>query len=245
MKPWLVCHMMQSLDGRIDCDMVEKISGNEYYYALEELNCPSHIEGKRSYQKHQCGEKGFASDKASPIGKETYFIASNEPGYKISLDNPGELLWDNTDNAARLCIVSERASRQYLDYLRSRDISYIVTGKRKINLGRAVEILAAKFRLKRIAVVGGGRINGAFLEAGLIDELSVMIAPGIDGRVGQPALFDNLPEDAFLPLPLKFSSVKTMANNVLWARYLVENRNHYHKADTTPALIQLKEEPAD
>lgn len=243
MKPWLICHMMQSLDGRIDCDMVDKISGNEYYYALEELDCPSHIEGKRSYQKHQCGKNGFKADKAVAMGKETYFIASNEPGYKISLDNPGELLWDKTDNTARLCIVSEQASRQYLDYLRSRDISYIATGRQQINLGRAMEILASKFRLKRIAVVGGGKINGAFLQAGLIDELSVMIAPGIDGRTGQPALFDNLPADA-LPLPLKFTSVKTMANNVLWARYLVETRNHYQKMDTMPAIVASDEDEA-
>lgn len=236
MKPWLICHMMQSLDGRIDCDMVEKISGNEYSYALEELACPSLIEGKRSCQKHQCGKKGFKAQKPIPMDKETYFIASNEQGYKISLDNPGELLWDKTDNTARLCIVSEQASRQYLDYLRTRDISYIATGRQHINLGRALEILASKFRLKRIAVVGGGKINGAFLQAGLIDELSVMIAPGIDGRTGQPALFDNLPTDA-LPLPLKFTSVKTMANNVLWVRYLVENRDHYRKEETLPAVV--------
>ncbi|MBD5641121.1 MAG: hypothetical protein HDQ91_01715 [Desulfovibrio sp.] len=243
MRPWLVCHMMQSLDGRIDCDMVEKISGNEYYYALEELDCPSLIEGKRSYQKHLCGDTGFKADKPAPMGKEAYFIASNEAGYKISLDNPGELLWDKADNAARLCIVSEQASRQYLDYLRSRGISYIATGRQVINLGRALEILAAKFKLKRIAVVGGGRINGAFLEAGLIDELSVMIAPGIDGRIGQPALFDNLPADA-PPLPLKFKSVKTMANNVLWARYLVENHSHYQKSPTVPAILPDRDEAA-
>lgn len=34
MKPYIVCHMMQSIDGRVACDMVDKISGedesNEY-----------------------------------------------------------------------------------------------------------------------------------------------------------------------------------------------------------------------
>ena len=33
MKPYIVCHMIQSIDGRIACDMVDKIIGDEYYTA--------------------------------------------------------------------------------------------------------------------------------------------------------------------------------------------------------------------
>ena len=29
MRPHIVCHMVASIDGRIDCAMVEKISGDE------------------------------------------------------------------------------------------------------------------------------------------------------------------------------------------------------------------------
>ena len=43
-RPYIVCHMMQSVDGRVDCDMVDKISGDEYYDALESLDCPSYVE---------------------------------------------------------------------------------------------------------------------------------------------------------------------------------------------------------
>ena len=31
MKPYIICHMVASVDGRIDCSMVDKISGDEYY----------------------------------------------------------------------------------------------------------------------------------------------------------------------------------------------------------------------
>ena len=41
MKPYVICHMVASIDGRIDCSMVDKISGEEYYTALEQLDCPS------------------------------------------------------------------------------------------------------------------------------------------------------------------------------------------------------------
>lgn len=41
MRPYIICHMIASVDGRIDCDMTEQIEGgNEYYEALAtaELN---------------------------------------------------------------------------------------------------------------------------------------------------------------------------------------------------------------
>jgi riboflavin biosynthesis pyrimidine reductase len=75
-----------------------------------------------------------------------------------------------------------------------------------------------------VAVVGGGKINGGFLAAGLIDEVSAMIAPGIDGRTEQPALFDGIHnKGGFLPTTLAFNEVKTFPNGVIWARYKVVN----------------------
>ena len=38
MKPYIICHMMSSVDGRIDCDMTEKIGGDEYYEVLKRLD---------------------------------------------------------------------------------------------------------------------------------------------------------------------------------------------------------------
>ena len=42
MRPYIICHMMSLLDGRIDCDVTEQIEdGNEYYDALYKLDCSS------------------------------------------------------------------------------------------------------------------------------------------------------------------------------------------------------------
>lgn len=119
--------------------------------------------------------------------------------------------------------VSERASSQYLDYLRGLGISYIATGKEQIDLQRAMEILHDSFGVERVAVVGGGRINGGFLAIGLIDEVSAMIAPGIDGRLGQPTLFDGIRDrDGYRPDSLRFTGVSTFPNGAIWSRYIVE-----------------------
>lgn len=211
---------MQSLDGRVACDMVDKISGDEYYTALDSLECPSHIEGKTSYQMHYCGFDEFKPSKKESIGKETFHVASEAKGYSISVDSRGTLLWEGLDNKDRLCIVSELVSPEYLVYLRDKGISYIVTGKEHIDLVRAMEILYNEFGVERLAVVGGGKINGGFLSSGLLDEISVMIAPGIDGRIGQPALFDGISDkEEFTPTSLVFQEISTFPNGVIWARY--------------------------
>ena len=223
-RPYIICHMMQSVDGRIACDMVDKISGDEYYDALASLDCPSHVEGKHSYQIHYCGFEEFKPLRPGGIAKEKWHKAGNTDAYSISVDTKGVLLWDNTDNTDRLCIVSEEASAEYLDYLAQKGISYIATGKNGVDLPRAMEILYEDFGVERLAVVGGGKINGAFLAAGLTDELSAMIAPGIDGRMGQPALFDGIGDcENFLPTKLIFREVKALPNGVIWARYDVTN----------------------
>ena len=117
-RPYIICHMMQSVDGRVACDMVDKISGDEYYDELASLDCPSHVEGKYSYQLHYCGFDEFKPDMPGGINKEKWFVAGKTDSYSISVDTRGVLLWENTDNTDRLCIVSEQASPEYLAYFR-------------------------------------------------------------------------------------------------------------------------------
>lgn len=132
-------------------------------------------------------------------------------------------MWDPAQPQPLLILLSENAPKEYLGYLRNRNISYVVTGKDRIDLPRAMDILGKEFGVKRLAVLGGGRINGGFLRAGLIDEISLLLAPGVDGRTSQPALFDGFANRSdFLPTKLKLKSVETIADDVLWIKYDVK-----------------------
>ena len=82
-------------------------------------------------------------------------------------------------------------SEEYLETLRTLGISWIAAGAERIDLPEAMELLHEHFGVERLAIVGGGHICGGFLEAGLIDEVSIMVAPGIDGRKGQTAEHSN------------------------------------------------------
>lgn len=82
------------------------------------------------------------------------------------------------------------------------------------------EVLRRDFGVERMAVVGGGHVNGAFLAAGLLDEVSVMIGPGIDGRAGMAAVFDGIDDPQRPATLLNLDSVQRLGDTV-WLRYRV------------------------
>ncbi len=222
-RPYIICHMMASVDGRIDCDMTEKIeSGDEYYEALDELDVPTTISGRITAVMHYAEPGVFQSKDTTPAEEESVWKSVDADNYCVILDTKGTLLWDSaySDDQPLLCIVSELATNGYLDYLKGKGISYIATGKEIIDLPRAMEILHDVFHIERVGVVGGGKINGGFLSAGLIDEMSLMIAPGIDGRSNQPSVFDGRTEDA-VPVQLKLIRFKAYDCGTVWMRYTV------------------------
>ena len=114
--------------------------------------------------------------------------------------------------------MSTKVTKEYLAYLDSLHIPWIVCVEKHIDLHKAVKILYTEFGVERMAVVGGGTINAAFLNAGLLDEVSILLGPGIDGRKGMTSTFDGLPLDTE-PVNLKLLSVQPNNNGSVWLRY--------------------------
>jgi len=106
-------------------------------------------------------------------------------------------------------------------YLDSKNISWIACGRQQIDLVRACGILAQEFGVKRLAVVGGGHINAGFLAAGLLDEVSMLIGAGIDGRGGMAAVFDGLPMSSAVT-QLQLLKVQQFDSDAVWLRYKVK-----------------------
>ena len=224
MKPYIVSHMMESVDGRIDCDMTEQIDpSNSYYDALDQLNCPSQLMGRVTMQMHYADSEPFVAADKTPIGRKSLYIATHSEGYTIAIDTHGSLRWSDAEQDGRplLVITSEACPKEYFDYLTGLDISWIAVGKERIDLKQAMDMLYTDFGVERLAITGGGHINGAFLEAGLIDEVSVMIGPGIDGRKGMTAVFDGIDDADRSATLLNLNSVEKVNDGTVWLRYAV------------------------
>ncbi len=77
------------------------------------------------------------------------------------------------------------------------------------------------FGIRTLLLEGGGHINGAFLQAGLVDEVSLLIVPGIDGCHDIPAVFDGVSSSRKKAVPLKLKSIEKRKRGTLWIRYEV------------------------
>ncbi len=220
-KPYIVCHMVASIDGRIDCSMVDKISGDEYYTTLEQLDCPTLLEGRVTMEHYTALKEPFVAQDSTPVGNPSFHKATDSDEYMVAVDTHGRLRWPSAeiDGVPLACIVSEQAPAEYLKYLEDEGISYICVGKDTIDLPEAMKTLRSEFGVERMAILGGGHINGGFLAAGLIDEVSLLLAPGIDGRKGQTSLFDGIGDMERQPVKLTLCSVERLENDVLWIRY--------------------------
>ena len=215
---------MTSIDGRIDCAMTGQLKGvDEYYKTLDELDTPNRLSGRVTAELELALKGKFNPKKDEPIGKESFSKKKESKNHEIIVDTKGTLLWDDDSKYDRhhLIITSEKVTKEYLEYLDSKKISWISCGKDKINIEKSMEILSKEFNVKRLAVVGGPLINSSFLDAGLLDEISILIGVGIDGRKGMPGVFDGFTMDHPITTKLKFKEVKSFDDGAVWIRYTV------------------------
>lgn len=118
-------------------------------------------------------------------------------------------------------ILGTNATLDYLDMLREKGISYIVLDD-PTDLCEGLEILHDKFGIRSISLQGGGIINGAMLAAALIDELSLVLYPGIDGLAASPSIFEYIGNADTAPAAgqsLELTAVERMNHGIVWLRY--------------------------
>ncbi|MDR3776409.1 MAG: dihydrofolate reductase family protein [Terracidiphilus sp.] len=224
MRPTIICHMLSSVDGKIDGSALDAVVGKGEYEATgAALHGDAWICGRVTMQQHFAEEKPFISAANTPAGPQPVHVARRAAYYAISVDTLGKLRWQDgdIDGDHLICITSEKVAQDYLTMLREKGISYIVTGEASVTLEEAVRLLGEHFGIRTLLLEGGGHINGAFLEAGLVDELSLLLVPGIDGRSNIPAVFDGISPAKNKAVRLKLKSVEKRQKDALWIRYEV------------------------
>ena len=162
----------------------------------------------------------FVPKNNESYGQEGFSKQAEAEGYEVVVDSNGKLRWPDASGMSKpyLILTSKKVTKEYLQYLDEQHISWIACGDEHVNLVRASEILFEQFHVKRMGIVGGSKINTAYLEAGLLDEISLLIGAGIDGRGGMPAVFDGLSmsHDA---TALKLMDVQKFDSGAVWIRY--------------------------
>lgn len=232
MRPTIICHMMSTVDGRIiDSRWLPPYGETDidiytapYFEVSEAVNADAEMLGRKTVQMHLAPEtfnhagKPAASDTATFIGtRETKRLL-------IVIDPKGKIFYPQgtLGDENIITILGESVSEEYLAHLRGVGISYLFAGPDGNDLRKAMDILGNDFGIGKIILQGGGIINGTFLRAGLIDELSLMVYPGVDGLSGVSAVFECAGEAGELPAlgqALELLSLERLAHGIAWMRY--------------------------
>ena len=215
--------MMTSLDGRILTDgwPISKEGRKQYEQVHEEYDAEGWLCGRVTMEQHFA--QGTRPD--AEVANEDFVAPGNHDSFAFAVDAHGKLAWatNDIDGDHVVAILSQQVSDEYLAFLRGRGVSYLLAGAREVDLPLALEKIASRFGVQTLMLEGGGKINGGMLRAGLIDEVSVLVSPVADGRIGTPALFD-VEGEGVAPCRLTLEAVERRADDVIWLRYRVEAR---------------------
>ena len=163
MKPYIICHMLSSVDGKIDGDALDAVTGEGEYDATgAKLEGDAWICGRTTMQQHFAEDAPFVSASNTPAGPQPIFVARQADSYAICVDTLGKLRWSSgdLDGDHLVCVVSERVPADYLAMLREKGISYVVVGESSVDLAEAVNQLGEHFGIRTLLLQGGARLTG-------------------------------------------------------------------------------------
>jgi riboflavin biosynthesis pyrimidine reductase len=226
-RPRVICHMTASVDGRIVVDGWPDAAAVRRHY--DDVHASYEADGwmcgrvtMEPFAKRLRAEPEVAREHAGRAPREDFVAPGEHHSFAFAVDPRGRLAWESNDIDGDhvVAILAERVSDEYLAFLRERGVSYLLAGASDVDLSSALEKIGERFGVRTLMLEGGGTINGAMLRAGLIDEVSLLVAPVADGRTGTAALFDVV-DAGFAPRRLVLEGVERRPDDELWLRYRV------------------------
>ena len=163
--------------------------------------------------------------KGEPVGESGKVFVGNRTSSRlfITIDPDADIFFtsDRLRGDNILVILGTNATTDYLSALEEKGISYIVVDD-VCDLRNALTLAKQYFNVQIISLQGGGIIDGAMLALGLIDELSLVVYPGIDGLASSPSIFEYLGRPGEQPAAgqaLELLYVEQRPNGIVGLRY--------------------------
>lgn len=225
-RPYVICHMTTSLDGKATGSFLSRPECEkaiDYYYQLNrQWKADAFACGRVTMEESFTG--GWYPDLSPyiPSASPMDFLTDDLGGFfAVAFDPHGRLGWQSNTisdedpgyGGARIIeVLTHQVSGRYLTYLQSMDIPYIFAGDREIDIEEALFKLKAYFGIQTLLLEGGSILNGAFQRCGMVDELSLVVAPLTAGAEDKPLFMDGQMECYSL------EDVRYQ-NGALWLRY--------------------------
>lgn len=234
MKPYIICHMTTSIDGRLHpsrftaspTGMSRQDLSAIYERVHDGFDADGWIVGRKTMSEMAKGaERTIAG--APPVPRETHLGQRNGRKLAIAIDPSGRVHYgkDNVGGDHAVAVLSPAVSDAYLAELREDGVSYVFAGPDGHDLAQAAAEIGAAFGVKKLLLEGGGQINGAFFKARLIDEFSTLIRSAVDGVAGSQSIVDYKGAPGDKPgdgQTLRLTHCETLEDGMVWLRHKVE-----------------------
>ncbi len=234
MRPYIICHMITSIDGRLHPSrftgaaegVSAKVLSGHYEEVAERFEAEGWIVGRKTMAEIAKGTERSVAD--APVApREPHVGNRNGRNLAIAIDPSGRVHYgkDSIGEDHAVAVLGEQVSDAYLAELREDGVSYVFAGPDGHDLPKAVEQLASVFGVKKLLLEGGGTINGAFLRHRLIDEFSTLISSAVDGVAGSDSIVDYRGPEGDRPgagQALRLISCETLDGGMVWLRHKVE-----------------------
>ena len=229
MKPNVICLMASSVDGRtLHSRWRPKGTGAALFEQVhDELGGDAWLIGRVTGQEFAKG-KPYPTVTQASFPREPWFANRDAKAYGVVLDARGKIAWGRSDIGGDpiVVVLTEAVSDAHLAGLRSEGVSYFFAGQSQLDLTLALGVLNRELGVKRLLLEGGGGSNGAFLRAGLVDELNLILCPAVDGAKGAPSVFDSTERETERRAPvtaMALESSRTLDGGALLLRYRIQN----------------------
>lgn len=233
-RPYVICHILSSLDGKINGPFMAKeatssLSG-EYGKIRREMNADAWLYGATTTKEFTDFRKPVL-DKEHSVPDGDFIVDDKAKQYYVSIDVDGEIGWESGTfrNRGRteshvIEILTKATPVSYKAYLQKQGVSYIIAGETRLDCKMAMEKLYKLFHIGKLLICGGGVVNWSFLQAGMIDELSLLLAPVTDGGCGSASLFTQIPVyGKGEPVEFQLKNVESVGNGGLYLTYMAKN----------------------
>lgn len=102
-----------------------------------------------------------------------------------------------------IVLVAEETPSQYIRYLEDRDYDYLIAGKDRVDPPTALHLLSTYYSIRTLVSDTGGTLDTVLLSAGLVDEVSLIVAPVLSSRTDVLLFRPEPGREGNIPLTLK------------------------------------------
>jgi 2,5-diamino-6-(ribosylamino)-4(3H)-pyrimidinone 5'-phosphate reductase len=113
-----------------------------------------------------------------------------------------------------ILLISETTPQEYIIHLKERNYKYLIEGKEKVDLKRAVVGLNEEFGINKILTDTGKVLGNILINLGIVNEISILVHPLIVGEKCYPMF-----SEVTTILNLKLKKTEQFENGCVWMVY--------------------------